>query len=193
MNPPYETSAGELELQAFRYAAGEMSASEATDFEELLAVDQSVREALAAAVQLTDAVASLEPVISPLPAGTAKPRRRKWRERVRWMAIGATAACLTIVAGWQFSQDAGDVLVASAQQMKDANQMVALWGDPSLLGRVVGDEANDLQSADQPEAEEADALFRSLDSTAEIHVPNWMLAAVSLAEQQREQQREENE
>jgi hypothetical protein len=82
---------GNLDWTAFCYAAGELSADEAAAFENLLGEDQVAREALARAVELTQAVASAETL---RPAIVVKSRRSVWARRVTWMAIGSAASLL---------------------------------------------------------------------------------------------------
>src|SRR5262245_35404420 len=86
----------ELDWQAFCYAAGELNAAEAEQFERRLAEDQGAREALARAVEMTQVVAAAEAQCGDLvtPAATAK---RDWSSRLSWMAIGSVAALLLAV------------------------------------------------------------------------------------------------
>lgn len=96
-----------LALQAFLYASGELDADEAAAFEQRLSDDQSAREALTQAVQLTRAPSGLVP-LRPTPAYRAAVLRRlrpqpfDWLLRRRsyrghpgvWTGIGAAAAVL---------------------------------------------------------------------------------------------------
>jgi hypothetical protein len=94
---------------AFRYIADEMPAGEVESFEGRLAVDQAAREAVAAAVELAQAVtAVLADVLSiesarhltlttrHSPPTPHSARSRRWVRPVGWMAAGA-AACLAAV------------------------------------------------------------------------------------------------
>lgn len=171
----------DLDLLAFRYVAGELTAAEAEAFEEQLACDQTAREAVASAVQVAEAVAALAPAFvaptaQPLPASS--PRRGTWRERVRWMIVGAVAACVAIVAGWQFLSNSGDDdlldphVIASAERVTEINRVVALWVDPHLLDQ--GDGGFDSQDGD-----DSDLIIRTTEGAHDVHVPDWVLAAVS--------------
>ena len=53
------TPRDELEWDAFRYVANELSADESTAFEQRLADDQEAREAVAHCVEMTHAVVAL--------------------------------------------------------------------------------------------------------------------------------------
>src|SRR5262245_33570086 len=87
-----EHTQNELDWAAFCYAAGELSPAETEQFEARLAQEQVAREALARAVELTQAVAAAEThghIV--LPAAHV---RSDWNTRLKWMAIGGLAAVL---------------------------------------------------------------------------------------------------
>jgi hypothetical protein len=84
----------QLDWTAFCYAAGELSADETAAFENRLGEDQATREALARAVELTQAVASAE---AAQPAVIVRSRPSVWARRVTWMAIGSAASLLVAV------------------------------------------------------------------------------------------------
>ena len=93
---PTQECHNDLDWAAFCYAAGELSPDEVADFELRLAEDQGAREALARAVELTQAVAAaetLEPVVS------VRSERSLWGRRLAWMAIGAAASLLAAALG----------------------------------------------------------------------------------------------
>ena len=99
-------SSDELALQAYLYASGELSEPERAAFEERLAVEQSAREALANAVQLSAALQGESP--RPDPSYRDRVRQRlqpAWWKRLLarrsyrghplfWSALGAAAAVL---------------------------------------------------------------------------------------------------
>jgi hypothetical protein len=97
-----------LDQLAFRYIANELTNDELQAFEDRLATDHQAREAVAAAVELTQAIAFVEstrqspsptvantndalPVSPPLPAD-----RRSWWPALGWMAVGS-AACAALI------------------------------------------------------------------------------------------------
>ena len=80
---------GDLDWRAFCYVAGELSDDEAASFEQCLETDQQAREAVAQAVKLTQAVASVvaEPEsIQPLGSASsgADVPRSGWAVRAGW-------------------------------------------------------------------------------------------------------------
>jgi hypothetical protein len=91
-----ENLRNDLDWQAFRYIAAEMSPTELAQFEERLAGDQRARDAVSHAMELADAVAvaSEEATDScfgePARPGTAA--RTNWGRRLGWTALGAAAA-----------------------------------------------------------------------------------------------------
>src|SRR5688572_21154917 len=89
-----------LNWSAFCYLTDELTPAEALDFEERLATDQAAREALAEAVQLTQALAAcarLEPTRVE-PARIQPARRNEHRPIVARLALAA-AACVALVVG----------------------------------------------------------------------------------------------
>src|SRR5947207_5663100 len=103
MNPE-SISNGDLDWLAFQYVSGELTPAEAAAFEQTLAEDQAAREAVASVVQTADAVLALEPSHSAMIC-QSNPQRSTWRERARWMVAGAAAACVAIVACWEFASN----------------------------------------------------------------------------------------
>jgi len=83
----------ELDWLAFCYAAGELSGDEAAQFEARLADNQEAREALARAVELSQAVAAVEAQSGNLVAPVAR-TQSEWNARLSWMAIGGVASLL---------------------------------------------------------------------------------------------------
>lgn len=83
--------ANQLDWLAFCYAAGELDAAQAEQFEARLADDQSAREALARTVELTQTVVAAE---SQAESFVLLPQRpvAGWGTRLSWMAIGGLAS-----------------------------------------------------------------------------------------------------
>ena len=93
----YNDTQHELDWTAFCYAAGELDPAAAEQFEARLADEQPAREALARAIELTQAVAAAE---SQPPAYVVRPatrQRSKWTTRLSWMAVGGLASLLLAV------------------------------------------------------------------------------------------------
>jgi len=179
---PKDTS--DLDWLAFCYAAGELDAPGAEQFEARLAADQLAREALARAVELTQTVAAAEhqahDFVTP---GACIPRAKRvatdWNSRLSWMAVGGLASLLVAllwsgVVGptWQTAQRG---LNASAKQhlalawqetgIEIANVKEAgLWPYPRLLGQ---------------DDDDALALAETgTDGNELVESPSWMMAAV---------------
>ncbi len=113
MNTDSESARETLDWQAYRYIANEMSSQEHSDFELLLAEDQTAREAVASVVELTQTIYAAElfsapHAISPAPI-TRSPvettavesvhaalRAHNWLVPAGWISVGAVA-CLVLV------------------------------------------------------------------------------------------------
>jgi len=83
----------ELDWLAFCYAAGELSGSEAEQFEAHFAEDQGAREVLARVVGLSQAVAAVEAQSEQLVTPMSR-FKSDWNTRLSWMAIGGLASLL---------------------------------------------------------------------------------------------------
>ena len=103
----------ELDLLAFRYIAEELSDDERGAFELRLADDQGAREAVARAVELSQAsLAALEMMEQelPEPIGVAPREVSGWYTRILWMTSGAVA-CLVWLVGYQFATSPAQLAV----------------------------------------------------------------------------------
>src|SRR5262245_46700476 len=118
MSTPENTN--ELDWTAFCYAAGELSADESAAFENLLGEDQAAREALARAVELTQAVASAETIH---PTIVARSRSSVWTKRLTWMAIGS-AASLLVALLWTGS---GSLFRGQPGNSQVTGELAAAW------------------------------------------------------------------
>ena len=83
----------DLDWLAFCYAAGELDAAQAEQFEARLADDQSACEALARAVELTQTVAAAESQSSDFVTPASR-TNLDWNRRLSWMAVGGLASLL---------------------------------------------------------------------------------------------------
>jgi hypothetical protein len=156
----------DLDWLAFCYAAGELDAADAEQFEARLADDQAAREALARAVELTQTVAAAESQCGDF-VTLAKHTQSDWNRRISWMAVGGLASLLLAllwsgVVGptWHKIGNASRSQLAMAwnqtrsefPEIRDA----ALWSSPNDMD----DDTADVAIDDMPDA------------------PSWMMAAV---------------
>jgi anti-sigma-K factor RskA len=95
----------ELDWLAFRYVAGELPASEAESFESLLADEQTARDAVVHAVELSQTIlaaevslASENEKIGLLSVSPAAETGRAWSTQLSWLASGVAAALLVALA-----------------------------------------------------------------------------------------------
>lgn len=108
-NAPGETPPDELTLQALLYASGELDAPDAALFEQRLGQDQTARDALLQAVQMT-ALGRLDVVPDPEYRDRVRQRLRQRKRLLRghaqgsnfgpaalWCAMGAIAAILLLL------------------------------------------------------------------------------------------------
>jgi len=156
----------DLDWQAFRYVAGEMSSDEAAVFERRLADDQSAREAVADAVELAQALATLGPEARedtrPVPKARLGSGKRTWRRRAVWTVAGTAACVALIVTSWLYR--GGETAQSTDLSLE---QLALLWSQigEELDPRELDEWAEDF--SDDPTDQDADVP------------PSWMLAAVS--------------
>jgi hypothetical protein len=177
-----EEPCGDLGLAAFRYIAAEMSAGEAEAFELRLAEDHSAREAVAEMVQLSElASAALRPLPAVVPSGSS---RGHWLAPLTWMSAGA-AACLALIAGLYG-------LMNTPEGKPVAKVMPPQIAAPAKLDHVAlvrrTAELRDIGlGAWTPDAAlNTDETLLGMaaevqDFDAELTVPDWLVAAVSIS------------
>lgn len=86
---------------AFRYIAGELTGEDAAAFEAELATSQVAREAVARAVELTQAIAIAESHdVELVESATRMARRKAWVYGIGWIGAGAAAASVAGVVWW---------------------------------------------------------------------------------------------
>jgi len=143
----------DLDWLAFRYISGEMAASEAEQFELLLADDQAARDAVVKAVELTQAIVAVQTAsISPSPA---MPQSRT--QNITWIST-SVAALLVVTLALNFSRPS---TIAPAKSGDVAITWVERSADPPVDAEAISN-----GSADDVEE------FVTADP------PNWMLEAV---------------
>ncbi len=116
----------ELEFAAFRFIAGEMNADEATDFERLLADEQSVRDAVCRAVAVTEQltlanskrVENTSKIAEPVHASQS--RFGHVASAISWMAAGAIVASVALLLGGWVSVDRDSRLVDESEPRRFA-------------------------------------------------------------------------
>jgi ferric-dicitrate binding protein FerR (iron transport regulator) len=163
----------ELDWSAFCYAAGELSPAEAEAFEQRLASDQAAREALARAVQLTQAVASAESLVPVV----LRPASRDWGRRLAWMAIGSAASLLVAVL-WMGGRNDTSTVIRQSPASQDQTALAAVWSQTR----------DELSTASDAELWYPAHLAASTGEQTEISTaadddmwpaaPDWMTAAV---------------
>jgi hypothetical protein len=150
-----------LEWRAFRYVSGEMTEDEARELEELMATDQTAREAVSRAValgcKLAEARPSHEPVITRSERSTENPSRTwTWQgSAVVWAAM-ATAASVAFLLGIYWGRhEAVNQQIVPAQVARSGGTEGAVDADAWLhLHQMNRGEAQVAQSWDEWEADE---------------------------------------
>ncbi|MEZ6055176.1 MAG: hypothetical protein R3C01_00595 [Planctomycetaceae bacterium] len=181
----------ELLLQAFRFAAGEMSAVEAEGFELRLATDLAACEALADAVLLMQSLARQRGVQGSRPSETVAPKvavgagyRPHWSSAVRvGLALGTLGLLVLIAVAlvtsdrWVASLETPKLAASSTDDQVEHHQYsaTAVAEQWTLL--------NDLND-DDVESYGGDETSRLAESTSEVDVPDWMLAALAVTSNQ---------
>jgi hypothetical protein len=149
--------------QAFRYISGEMPLDEVVAFEELLLVDQIARDAVASAVELVQAVATIGPE-----------SLRKSRIRpVPWLvtvAAAATLLALATIPSWHSPRpvepDPSDVAITWSD-LRDG--MDADW-----KALVAGSAPSEPMESSLPVENDA------VENPTERPLPSWLLSAASV-------------
>ncbi|MEX2173813.1 MAG: hypothetical protein WD872_05585 [Pirellulaceae bacterium] len=183
----------DLDWLAFCYAADELSPTEAAAFEHLLGTDQSAREALAQAVELTQAIAVgkvWEPVTVAPTAGA------RWSRRISWMALGSAASLLVALLWSGVGPRMQAWPAGEAEAVSQKGELAAAWSEtrqqmavaseevhwyPAHLDAHLGaaaasdDAASESLGADVWLADNQDA---DKDDAALAATPSWLTAAV---------------
>jgi hypothetical protein len=169
----------ELDWTAFCYAAGELSPAEGAAFEQRLATDQAAREALARAVELTQAVAmaeTLEPVV------VVRAERSLWGRRLAWMAVGSAASLLAAaLVSALVAPRADNPLVVSDDL---TSELAAAWTQTRQELSVASDaglwfpDHLDAVTLDTVTGEPVDPLTDEREDAVVSATPSWLTAAV---------------
>jgi hypothetical protein len=166
-----------LEWQAFRYVAGEMSLEESTQFERLLADGLAACEAVTRVTELSLSVRTIleNQSASPVRALPAQPSRAaRWGATVA--AFAALSLLIAIISAPNLSDSTEDGKVSVADRDRErsqSEQILSHWMTPA------SNSGEDSIEELEPLAEEA--LLVSFDLEAEAaQIPDWMFDAVRL-------------
>lgn len=184
----------DIPWEAFRYVAGEMDSQEQQQFEDRLLSDQSLREALAHAVELTEAVALVACELQPLEVARPNRRRRNWAKVAIASALAASVAI--VAASWfrHHQQQPEPVVAVHPSSSDPAYNLAAVamtWTQLRQAERQQpADDLHELPSLhDWAEAELDSELDTELDPDAvafetlndvELTVPAWLIAAAEV-------------
>jgi hypothetical protein len=202
-----DTPSNDLDWQAFRYIAAEMSPDEVTHFEQRLSDDQASREAVARAVELAEVLAlvSADRAVDTgqLTARTDRTFRSAWWTRMGWIGVGAAAAlaCVFLFRAIRGEPEtnlaARDAAPRSTQTLysdnADATQLARLWCRTRDELEPVDDEAWSPPSDESKETTQAGTEGESgttnIGGGDDGHpgdradpveaAPSWMLAALA--------------
>lgn len=190
------SQASELEWQAFLYVAGELEGEALAQFEQQLDSDQLAREAVAAAVSMSDVLARAAAASAREPqVARAASAASLWQSRR--FALASCASLLLAfgaVTVWILPSDGGSPSQSEARRL--AMAWVGAWAgaeapflgvaeELGMTGLDVPAGGDDLAGGDDPagELDEAERALSSanLDAEAELSIgfPSWMLAAVT--------------
>jgi hypothetical protein len=151
-------SAADRDLLAFRYIADELSDEEAVALEAALETSQSAREAVARAVELSQAIAlaEMQQVELVEAAGRSIGRRKSWAYGLGLVGAGAAAASVAGLVWW-----------SSQSPETDTPELAELWTESRSV-------------EPQPVVPEVSILELSpvLDSADAAIAPSWMMAGV---------------
>ncbi len=173
----------DLDWLAFCYAAGELDAAEAEQFEARLADDQAAREALARAVELTQTVAAAETQYGEFVAPAARTDLH-WNRRLSWMAVGGLASLLL---AFLWSGFVGPTWHTAQNRLaaQSRYQLAMAWNQTRDEFAGVREAALWLPVS---EADDESPAGDMGDDVADA--PSWMMAAVFSAPREIENQKE---
>ena len=180
------TCPDELDWLAFCYAAGELSPQESAQFESRLAADQSARESLARAVELTQTLAATAgwavPSISPLaiPSAESTPSvvsapaaSPRFRFSHAWFGVGIAA---TILLALNLTGILELTLHAPVQKSPRRAQLASAWTETRAQLSSGTDSA--FWPALETRTETEDEPLTHLASSEIAEAPSWLTAAL---------------
>jgi hypothetical protein len=203
-NATIEMAPADADWTAFQYLAGELPEQAVIRFETCLQDDQHAREALARAVEVTQAVALIGSETSELSAvgATAEVTRRHdaiWAAPVTWLSVAALA-CVMFVLYWNpgasfpqrgltlrglptlGSSPGGLPVAANGAPLVDSGELASFWvsaaellANAELVDRSLLDAFPDDESPDMGGLPAADS---DVDDDR-LQAPSWMMAALA--------------
>jgi len=158
-----DQEAADINWLAFQYLSAELDADQVEWFESLLAEDQTAREALAAAVELTDAIVACrqqELVVAPSEKTSSSRYHPLW-----WMAAGAALCLMAVLIGNAIRNDPVSNETAKVSSVSPASLAITweetqtVMNEQSLVPPTEGlfeeqgleDELTDSAILDEPE------------------------------------------
>ncbi|MBL7043240.1 MAG: hypothetical protein ISR77_31690 [Pirellulaceae bacterium] len=174
----------ELDWLAFRYVADELASDEVSDFEGRLAHDQTARDAVSRAVELTNAIRAAEEA---KPVTLSPARRSRLQRPLRLVACLSTCVLVAVVCHWLLRHDESTSTDVSERPSTAAAELALVWSETRLeLADQQGDAWALLQVTDSGE------LPVAAEDTAAMSVPDWMFSAVVALEAHSESREEED-
>ena len=182
------TSQHELDWLAYRYVSGELSASDAEQFEAMLLDSQPAREAVARAVELMEvivaaqnvdhAAAAMQPVAANLERSVAgsssiSGNARPWLRVAGWLSL-ATAASLALLLFGRPDRRPEVASVAKPVAGPSLDELTAAW----IASRPEAT-TDDVSEASDDTLDDLSAEVGAVADDAEFAAPSWLLAAVA--------------
>lgn len=147
----------DLDWLAFRYISGEMAGSEVEQFESLLAEDQTARDAVVRAVELSQTIFAAHAAPQTRSVGLLSATSQHWMQHLTWIST-SVAALLLVTLALNFNRP-------SSSATADPNDLARAWIDHT----------------DEPLASESTSVNSTLADSEEFvtaEPPAWMLEAV---------------
>jgi anti-sigma-K factor RskA len=189
-------SHAELDWLAFAYVAGELTADEAADFELRLADDQRAREAVAAAIEIEEAVLLTEHAMRDsaqteerhlLRQTRSLPKNVAWLQQAGWVVVGVAAALvlMAMVESVRVERNGDATVVGKASNSTQASALAVQWTELRERTADVLDEPSvGMLRADNGTPMSWPELAGG-ESPEELYSPDWLLAALAEGEADR--------
>jgi len=186
----HHSKLSDVDWTAFQYLAGELNDEAAHGFEACLESDQGAREALARAVQLSQAVAVVEATRQPsihavVPASDQT--NPIWMAPTAWLAIAALA-CVAVLAFVSIPKHVPrgrsiDLAANANTAVLDSGELASRWASTAeilVATEFVGADELDEFEDDLPQS--LDGAARETESdVSRLQAPSWMMAAFAAA------------
>ena len=188
----------DLEWLAFQYLTDELSEDGQVQFEDRLARDQLAREALARAVELTQAVAMVESshtasneagVASAMVATQFVPQNRAssaWMTPVAWLSVAGlvcVAAVLYMIQPPSSVHPGSNPITKNGASTFVYSELASLWVETGdfldTTSLVSEDEPTDGLLDDERPESPSEASLRGETDVDRLQAPSWMMAALT--------------